>query len=305
MKENCLDIGIIQAFLDSELSHDETARVSGHIALCDACALMLADAEDESAIVFPALEREFNTLVPTQRLWNKINDSLEIALSPRHRLCNNKNDSIQTEREALPFWHKAWAFLTISLRNPSMVAAASLLLVFGLFATLWINKNGVSTNDTSTPSTTAKVVTPPAVTTPAPTAVAPSTVTTTSAPAQPNATIERASYRPENRRVAVADKAPVAVNAYLPGEESYVKTISDLNKSVGDQKDSVLRPSERIAYERDMAVVNDTIKKMKTEVKRNPKNESAKQILYSSYQNKIDLLNSVARKEELVASLVD
>ena len=287
MKENCLDIGIIQAFLDSELSHDETARVSGHIALCDACALMLADAEDESAIVFPALEREFNTLVPTQRLWNKI------------------NDSIQTEREALPFWHKAWAFLTISLRNPSMVAAASLLLVFGLFATLWINKNGVSTNDTSTPSTTAKVVTPPAVTTPAPTAVAPSTVTTTSAPAQPNATIERASYRPENRRVAVADKAPVAVNAYLPGEESYVKTISDLNKSVGDQKDSVLRPSERIAYERDMAVVNDTIKKMKTEVKRNPKNESAKQILYSSYQNKIDLLNSVARKEELVASLVD
>ena len=89
----------------------------------------------------------------------------------------------------------------------------------------------------------------------------------------------------------------------MPGEESYVKTISSLKRTVEEQKDGVLRPSERIAYERDMAVVNDTIVKMKTEVKRNPKNESARQVLYSSYQNKIDLLNSVSQKEELVSSL--
>ena len=89
----------------------------------------------------------------------------------------------------------------------------------------------------------------------------------------------------------------------MPGEESYVKTISSLSSTVKDQKDEVLRPSERIAYERDMAVVNDTIAKMRTEVKKNPKNASAKQVLYSSYQNKIDLLNSVSQKEELVASL--
>ena len=76
MKQDCLDIGIIQAFLDGELAHPESARVSGHIAVCDACSLMLADAEDESAVVFSALDREFSTLVPTQRLWNKINDSI-------------------------------------------------------------------------------------------------------------------------------------------------------------------------------------------------------------------------------------
>ncbi len=64
-----------------------------------------------------------------------------------------------------------------------------------------------------------------------------------------------------------------------------------------------MRPGERIAYERDMAVVNDAIAKMRNEVKRNPRNETAKQVLYSSYQNKIDLLNSVSQKEELVASL--
>jgi hypothetical protein len=74
---------------------------------------------------------------------------------------------------------------------------------------------------------------------------------------------------------------------------------------VSRQKDSVLRPSERVSFERDMAVVDDAITKMKKEVRRNPKNESAKQVLYTSYQNKIDLLNSVSQREELVASLKD
>jgi hypothetical protein len=64
-----------------------------------------------------------------------------------------------------------------------------------------------------------------------------------------------------------------------------------------------MRPSERVAYERDMAMVNDSIDRMRREVKKNPKNESAKQVLYSSYQNKIDLLNSVSQKGELMASL--
>ncbi len=52
-----------------------------------------------------------------------------------------------------------------------------------------------------------------------------------------------------------------------------------------------------------MAVVDDTISKMKSEVKKNPKNEAAKQVLLASYQNKVDLLNSVAEKTELMASL--
>ena len=98
-------------------------------------------------------------------------------------------------------------------------------------------------------------------------------------------------------------KQPVIQSNYIPGEENYVKTIDTLAKNVDTQKDAVLRPSERVSYERDMAVVNDAISKMRKEVQRNPKNESAKQVLYTSYQNKIDLLNSVSQREELVASL--
>jgi hypothetical protein len=42
---------------------------------------------------------------------------------------------------------------------------------------------------------------------------------------------------------------------------------------------------------------------MRAEVKKDPRNASAKQVLYSSYQNKIDLLNSISQKGELVAGL--
>ncbi len=82
-----------------------------------------------------------------------------------------------------------------------------------------------------------------------------------------------------------------------------MRTIADLKQNVDGQKDRIMNPSSRISYERDMAVVNDAIKKMKEVVKKNPKNQSAKQVLYSSYQNKIDLLNSVVEREELMASL--
>lgn len=289
MKEECLDIGIVQAFLDSELSHDETTRVSAHIATCDNCAGLLAEAEEESAFVFPVLAREMDTLVPTQRLWNKINDSIKV------------------EKQNQPFWEKVWAFLRISLANPSMVGAASLLLVFGIFGVLWINKSRTDVNNVATVTNRPVVKQSdqaPVVDKTSDPIAAPSTAAVTE-PEKAAFKPERAIYRPEVRRPAIseADRTPVSLNGYMPGEESYVKTISTLGKTVDETKDGVLRPSERIAYERDMAVVNDTIAKMRTEVRRNPKNETAKQILYSSYQNKIDLLNSVAQKEELVASL--
>jgi len=289
MKKHCLDIGIIQAFMDGELAHDRVSFVSGHIAACDDCAGMLAMAEDESAIVFPALEREFNTLVPTQRLWNKINGAIE------------------TERDNAPFWTKAWAFFTVSLANPSFTVAAGLLVVVGLVSTLWIASSGnVQLDQTvahlSAPATSTVVPASQKTSDPGPAF----DVKPVAAPPAPQTRNERPTFLKasfsEERKAKIENLKPL-IAAPLPGEESYVKTIASLAKTVDSQKDSVMRPGERVAYERDMAVVNDAISKMRKEVKRNPKNDSAKQVLYSSYQNKIDLLNSVSQKEELVASM--
>lgn len=289
MKQDCLDIGIIQAFLDGELAHTESARVSGHVATCDACALMLADAEDESALVFPALEREFASLVPTQRLWSKINASIE------------------TEKQSAPFWQRAWAFITLNLTTPSFVAAAGMIVVFGIAALLIIDRGykspqvaGVRPVQVSAPQPAA----PPVASASSPDTVV-SNIPETRPVMAEQISLRSAVRRPRTTTVTgtTAFASPDVSNGYFPGEESYVKTIASLSRSVESAKDAVMRPGERVAYERDMAVVDDAIAKMRTEVKRNPRNESAKQVLYSSYQNKIDLLNSVSQKEELVASL--
>lgn len=292
MKQDCLDIGTIQAFLDSELSKDEIGRVASHLGGCDDCALMLAAAEDESAIVFPALSREFDTLVPTQRLWTKINGEIE------------------TERSNRPFWSGAWTSMAAFFANPSIAVACGILLFIGIGSIFYLSR---TTANVSVDPTIAKISTPTSpVALPAKvdSGVQDETVTPPTATVAGNVT--RASVQRNDRIVAVKASAikKVAVPVETPlsedrslGEDSYIRTIASLSKTVETQKETLLRPGERISYERDLAVVDDAISRMSKVVRKDPKNDSARQVLYSSYQSKIDLMNSVSQKEELVASL--
>jgi hypothetical protein len=292
MNDKCIEIGTIQAFLDGETSPDLSFKISGHVADCDKCAFVLAEAEEESSVVFAALDREFNSMVPTQRLWSSI------------------NEAISYEKAHTSFWDKVRSSLATLLANPSLAVAASVLLVFGIFAAVWSLKPvDVASSDVATvqPQSaqtktvditgSSQVVPPPSDS---------YTVSATKFPADKVAKLAKtANFKPASDQVR-AQPAILKTNSaeeYLPGEESYVRTIADLKQNVDGQKDRIMNPSSRIAYERDMAVVNDAITKMKEVVKKNPKNQSAKQVLYSSYQNKIDLLNSVVEREELMASL--
>jgi hypothetical protein len=257
--------------------------------MCDACAVQLAEAEEESAFVFSVLEREMDALVPTQRLWSKINDSIEV------------------ERKSTPLWKKTWAGITASLLSPSLAVAAAILVVLGLFSLMFVEMNKQSTGPVATvdpaPATAPTVVDPAK---PITTDVASLTNGQTSAKqARSTSNTPIVKYEPAvyHTTDAASPKPSPTQPVSIPGEDSYVKTIASLSQTVDNQKDTVLKPSEIVSYERDMAVVDDAIKKMRAEVRKNPKNESAKQVLYTSYQNKIDLLNSVSQREELVASL--
>lgn len=298
MSGKCYEIGIIQAFLDGETGPELSSRISGHAANCDACASMIAEAEEQNSFVFAALDREYDTLVPTQRLWNKINDSISV------------------EKRSVTFWEKVRRSLAVLTINPSVAAVASVVIVFGIAAALWNFDNSVLNTTgpvarVSQPERTAEQVEVPIATTTSDVPVsAPAMVKATNLPPEKlKSLVENAGYKasasqPKAQHAVVRDVSNAAPAAYyLPGEESYVRTIADLNKNVDEQKDRVLSPSSRVAFERDMAVVNDSIAKMKDVVRKDPKNQSAKQVLYSSYQNKIDLLNSVVGREELMASL--
>lgn len=289
MKNNCLDIGTIQAFLDGELDGVLMENAADHLAVCDDCAISLANSEEESAIAFTALDAELNTLVPTQRLWAKINSEIE--------------------REKKPFWHTVFAFF----KNPAIGAFASLLIVFGLFMA-YLNSQAGEKNTAIAGMTEGKtVITKPIlvsnpinsdedsgeinspITVVKPTQKSKSDFRVIKAVITENQPIEKGRKTPDK-------EIPQPTNyQYLPGEESYIKTIATLENNVNSRKDEVLKPSERFTFEQNLAIVNDSITKMRKEVKKNPRNGAAKQILMASYQNKVDLLNSVTESNELMA----
>jgi hypothetical protein len=294
MNGNCIDIGTIQAFLDGETTAETSEGISEHIAECTACAKQLATAEDENSFVFSALDREMNTLVPTARLWSRINDSIEV------------------EKAKEPIWKQVYAFVSTAFRSPSFTAAAGLLIVLGFVAVVWTLKSDQTTGDGPIVSSVSQV-NPDANATFQPfagtsgTAPVISNETTGVGPIQVKAgslTNEKLEklVRDANARNAIR---PITLdyNAPLPGEKSYIKTISDLKQSVDGRKDAVLSGSSRVAFERDLAVVNDGIQRMQKVVRKNPNNQSARQVLYSAYQDKIDLLNTVAQRDELMASI--
>ncbi|MEP7038744.1 MAG: hypothetical protein ABI891_10390 [Acidobacteriota bacterium] len=299
MRDKCFEIGIIQAFLDGELASNVSENVARHVALCDDCAILLAEAEDETAFAFSALESELNTLVPTQRLWSKINDSIE--------------------KKERTFWEKLYAFVS----NPTSIAFASILVVFGVFIGI-LNLQSNEPEKSVAQNVQNKQI-PVLPVSKSETNIAQNSQDadlseikiTESNPEKRDYKVvktkfEKAKESPKiNKQSNSNIKTPEVKTNYEPrmasenlsGEDSYLKTIAALTKTVDNRKDETLKPSARFAFEKDLAVIDDAIGKMQTEVKKNPKNETAKEMLRASYQNKIDLLNSVSEKSELMASL--
>jgi len=293
--KNCFDEGTIQAFLDGELASDLLENVARHVAVCDGCAVLMAEAEEESAFAFSALEQEFNTLVPTQRLWTKINDSIG--------------------RERKSVWQTVFAFF----KHPTVGAFASLLVVFGLFVAVLSLQKGETVKSVAEIIPDKQEVIAPifkpelatSQTSPSDDLESPKIATVKQAK-KDYSIVKTVLVKKENSPKinnqpnalnSAEDKGQMTNDNFLLGEESYIKTIATLEKTVNSRKDEVLKPSSRFAFEKDLAVVNDAIQRMKAEVKKNPKNEAAKNVLRASYQNKIDLLSSVTEKTELMASL--
>lgn len=301
MKSNCAEIGIIQAFIDGELSSAESDAFTAHVAACDECAVRLADAEQEAEMVFASLGRELDPLVPTQRLWSKINTAIE---------SERRDDSV---------WTKVRSFFAFPLANPSMSAALGLLLVFGLAAAWFIDREPQSsTNKVETiakvgassekPSAAAMPDTASETSAETPersrlSAAESPRVTRASVPTTGEFRAEKADIRQSQPRTAVNNARPAASEFVISGEETYVKTIADMSRNSRGSSSASMRPNEMIAFERNMAIVDDSISRMRNELRKNPNNTAAKQLLRSSYENKIDLLNSVALREELVAGI--
>lgn len=304
--EKCIEIGELQAFLDGETDFAASENIARHVAVCDACAAALAEAEDESAFAFSLIEQELNTLVPTGRLWTKINDS--IGQSKK-----------KTVRESV------FANFKLLFANRAIAAFAGFVIVAGIFAFVKSSQLNESAGDFVQNKQSEQSIAPPQTANEA--AVLPFENELVkpiyAAAKKPSAQKAAGDYRiiktanlkpdetrrnniqPIQRKRDFIDAVPAVIPAAenLPGEETYIKTIAALEKTVDGRKDEILKPTARFSFEKDLAVANDAIVKMKSEVVKNPKNAAAKQVLMASYQNKIELLAGVAEKNDLMASL--
>ena len=72
MKNRCLDEGLLQAYIDGELSNEHAADAAAHIASCDACAEALAVAASENSFFAAAFAPEDSLAVPSEVLRSRI-----------------------------------------------------------------------------------------------------------------------------------------------------------------------------------------------------------------------------------------
>ena len=188
------------------------------------------------------LDREFNTMVPTQRLWSSI------------------NEAISYEKSHTSVWDKVRNSLSILLANPSLTVAASVLVVFAIFAAVWNMKpatssivdNSIAENHGLQPAAkqteTVDVVGGNDVIAPSTGTGSGYTIKETHLPDDKVARLARTlEYRPAAERVkaepaVIRSVVSPSADAYLPGEETYVRTIADLKQNVDGQKDRVMDP---------------------------------------------------------------
>jgi len=287
MREH-IDEGTLQSYLDGELSHAIQERVILHLASCDECALMLNDAQDELEMLSFALEPALSVTVPTESLREKIN------------LAVSQNQQIQVQKESRLRGFLSALTSSFVLKPQFTVGFAAVILAVLIGAVfLFANRQDERLAGMDIPKIDVEV--PEITSTPTPDPVR-------NVPAKKGDGTETTTA--ENRKVR--QQRPVDKNSgtrktvtprRLEGEKSYLEAIATLEKAVVEQGDLDMRPTLRAEYEKNLAVVDKAINETQKQARKNPKDAGAVQLLYASYQSKIDLLNAVSSQTQLSASL--
>jgi hypothetical protein len=273
-----LDESKLQSYFDGELSLEQMESITSHLASCANCAAAARELEEESALVMNALAAEFEANVPTERLRQRID---ETVLGDRLAIA-------RSSQKTSGFFSGLFNFGT-----QRALGYASLAIVLA-FAAIFAVVKMKSTPETAQ---TAKVTTPAPENrienTPAPITAKVSQSTPSSikveTPVHPanNPTFRPVKYTPS----APAPKpSPVKL---LPGERAYLQTIARLDSTIKSNQ-KAMRPALQVEYERNLAVVDRAIAATRSAAKSNPNDSDAADFMFAAYQSKVDFLNTIA-----------
>jgi hypothetical protein len=301
MMKRCLDEAILQAYIDGELSREQTARTAAHIAACPTCAAALAYAESEAAFFSNAFAPDDSLSVPTEVLRARINASvaqLETASELEHGRGLSYGGLIAS------LWRGLFNFTP---QRAAVFASVLALIAVGIIYFTAQRSQRIKNK----PEQTREIagVNPAPVRAPE---VKPTPEVIESAPAstpeQRRTGTATVNVNYIKRRVASGNvearrtNAPTALKQEaLPGERDYQTAIASLEKTIRMSGDASLRPSLRIEYERNAALLDTAISQTRSVAASNPKDKDAVGFLMAAYQSKVELLTKVADQAQVAA----
>ena len=283
MKE-CLQEEVLQSYLDGELHERRMEQVAVHLASCITCSDLAQQLELENSVLSAALAPEFETAVPSERLRQRIDAAIGSA---------RIEAAAGTASSGNARWLSSLSDL-FTFRPQRALGYASLVLIvgFGLMMGLMRWQTVPTSSPDSLVATASPAPSPEPTAAPPVNNVPPSSETNPSKGTVPkdrrrgSAIAERTTSGP-NERVANHVKL-------LPGERSYLQTIAQLDSTIKSDKGR-MKPDVQAEYQRNLAFVDRTLAVARTAAKSNPNDPDATEFMFSAYQSKVDLLNTVAQ----------
>lgn len=312
MKELCFDEAVIQAYADGELSPETMQSVAAHINTCAACATVAKEIESENELMMNALAPEMALSVPTESLRARIDRAIHAEQLSEHA------KEVKKESKA-----RAWLAGLIPSFNFSpqqAVGFASLIAVItfaAIFAVIKLQhkptgvsegQSEASINRSNQPTQEQQAISHQNQEGATQTPEAGNQSDTVNHSKQVAISIRR-KMRPPIGGHPVIDTHDVPTSARLqeppplPDEQGYLKAIASLTRAIDSTGgNSTLPAGVQAEYRRNLELIDQAIAATRVAARRNPQDASARQFLYASYQNKVDLLSAVADQTMLVAS---
>lgn len=298
MTKRCLDEGLLQAYMDGELSSESAAEAASHIASCDACATALADFENDSAFFAAAFAPEESISVPTEVLRSRINAAVAQLEDAR-----GFNRTRLNGRSFKGFLASLSGLFSFTPQRAAAFASVLVVVAAGIIYFAVIKRSGTPGPQPSheIASTDAPKATPEVKQTNVP--PTPEIDNTADSPTTGTAPVVKANYKPRPaRKIGTPTPTPeVKKELALPGEKDYQQAIASLETTIKMGGDRTLKPALRLQYERNIAILDSAIEQTRKVAKQNPKDKDAVGFLMSAYQSKVELLTKVADQAQVAA----
>ncbi len=287
----CLDEGILQSYFDGELSGDQMESATSHLAACSVCSAMASELEGEINLVSTALAHEFDAAVPTERLRERVEAAVAGAqLASRARSKAHSSSA----RNWLQSLSALFAFTPQqSFGYAALVVVVSFAAIFGIIQ--WRQTPQSQAPDNVAVNGTLNQAGQPV------NGIGKTAVAIAPKVANADNPTEIRNAGPVNRRVrsvrptkAADANQTVAQVKLLPGERSYLKTIAALDSTIKGNGKRPMTPSLQAEYERNLALVDRALAVTRSAAKKNPNDPGAAEFMFTAYESKVNLLNTVA-----------